>query len=406
MATRRVVITALAAVAGDSADAGALWESCQAGASSLRPSGLMVRAGAGKNFYGEIRDLPSRTRTSPLDADPSIEIATRCALQLLEASSLESGALERMGDRAALAVGFSVAVADQVLGFIRSQQYGPRDPRWWTGIGTFLPKIAATLGIRGGNYAITTACSASTNAVGLGFDLITQGEADLVVAGGIDPLSEFSAHGFRSLGALSTGQCTPFDDDRDGICIGEGGGLVLLESMDHAVGRKATIHAEVLGYGLSNDAHHLTTPDPSGRGAKLAMQMALDEADRQAAEVDYVNAHGTGTVTNDAMELAAIEALLADQPLKSTDRPLLMSSTKHLTGHCLAAAGVLELIITLMSMRDGLVIGNGASDSLLETPPGLKLPQNNEPQAVELALSNSFAFGGNNASLLVGAVDD
>ena len=406
MTTRRVVITALAAVAGDSADAGALWENCQAGDSSLRPSGRMVRAGVGEHFYGEIPDSPAGTRVSPMDANPGIEIAARCAHQLLDASGLDISALEQLGNRAALAVGFSVAVADQVLGFIRSQQYGPRDPRWWTGIGTLVPEIAATLGIRGGNHAITTACSASTNAVGLGFDLITQGEADLVVAGGIDPLSEFSALGFRSLDALSTGQCTPFDENRDGICIGEGGGLVLLESMDHAVSRGATILAEVLGYGLSNDAHHLTTPDPSGRGARLAMQMALDEAARQTAEVDYVNAHGTGTVTNDAMELAAVEALLSDGSLESTDRPLLMSSTKYLTGHCLAAAGVLELIITLMSMRDGLVIGNGASDSLLETPPGLRLLRNNEPQVVELALSNSFAFGGNNASLLVGAVND
>ena len=406
MTTRRVAITALAAVAGDSSDADALWSRCQAGDSSLKPSSRMVRTGVGEHFFGEIPSSPTGARVSPLDVNPSIEIASRCAQQLIDVSSLDKHIFEQMGDRAALAIGFSVAVADQVLGFIRSQQYGPRDPRWWVEIGTFVPDIAATLGIRGGNHVITTACAASANAVGLGFDLISQGELDLVVAGGIDPLSEFSTLGFRSLGALSAGQCKPFDENRDGICIGEGGGLILLESMEHAVGRGAIILAEILGYGLSNDAYHLTTPDPSGRGARLAMQMALDEAARQAPDVDYVNAHGTGTVTNDTMELAAVEALLSDGPLGVPDKPLLMSSTKFLTGHCLAAAGVLELIITLMTMRDGLVIGNGASDSLLNTRPSLRLPRSNVPQTVELAMSNSFAFGGNNASLLVGTVND
>lgn len=406
MTIRRVAITGMAAVAGDSADVSALWENCQAGDSSLRSSARMVRAGDSGHFFGEIPDSPAGAPMNPMDTNPGIELVARCAEQLFDASGLDSIAIEQLGNRAALAIGFSVVVADQVLGFIRSQQYGSRDPRWWTRIGTLVPEIAAILGVRGGNHAITTACSASTNAIGLGFDLIAQSEADLVVAGGLDSLSEFSALGFQSLGALSSRQCTPFDKNRDGTCIGEGGGLVLLESMDHAVNRGATVLGEVLGYGLSNDAHHLTSPDPSGRGARLAMQMALNEAARQATEVDYVNAHGTGTVTNDAMELAAIEALLSDESLKSANRPLMISSTKFLTGHCLAAAGVLELIITLMSMRDNLVIGNGGSNSLLETPPGLRLLKNNEPHIVKLALSNSFAFGGNNASLLIRSIND
>ena len=247
-----------------------------------------------------------------------------------------------------------------------------------------------------------TACSASAHAVGDAFETIRRGAADVMVAGGSEAaITPLGVGGFAAMRALSTRNdeplraCRPFDRDRDGFIIGEGAGVLILEEHDRAVSRGAAVYAELVGYGMSADAYHLTAPAEDGAGAQRVMRAAIDQAGITPDQVDYVNAHGTSTPFNDRIETLAIKRCFGDHA-----RHLAISSTKSMTGHMLGAAGGLEAGIAALTLRDQLIaptvnLDNPDPDCDLDYVPHVK-----RPAAITYALSNSFGFGGTNAALL------
>ena len=258
-------------------------------------------------------------------------------------------------------------------------------------------------GLKGPNHAVVTACSTGAHAIGDASRLIALGDADVMVAGGTEsPICRLALAGFAACRALSTHfndaptrASRPYDKDRDGFVMGEGAGVVVLEELEHAKARGARIYGEVIGYGLSGDAHHITSPAEDGDGAYRCMQMAVKRAGIHPGEIDYVNAHGTSTQVGDEIELAAVERLFGDAAAK-----LLMSSTKSSIGHLLGAAGAVESIFSLLTMRDNLIPPTLNLDNpSVETPIDL-VPHEARSHEVNTVLSNSFGFGGTNASLI------
>jgi 3-oxoacyl-[acyl-carrier-protein] synthase II len=256
--------------------------------------------------------------------------------------------------------------------------------------------VARHLGAMGPRATVMTACSSSAIAIGMAADRIRLGRVEVALAGGAEGLCRLTATGFGSLRATSPTACRPFDRERDGLNLGEGGAVLVLESWAHAQARGATILAELGGWGVTADAHHITAPLPSGEGAARAMQAALDDARLPASVVDYVNAHGTATPQNDASETQAIRAVLGD---RATAVPV--SSIKSMVGHTLGAAGAIEAVAAVLALCHHFV----PPTVNLRTPdPALGLdyvPGSARPAILKAVLSNSFAFGGNNASLLL-----
>lgn len=258
-------------------------------------------------------------------------------------------------------------------------------------------------GLKGPNHAVVTACSTGAHAIGDAARLIALDDADIMVAGGAEsPVCRLSLAGFAAARALSTGfndrpeaASRPYDKDRDGFVMGEGAGIVVLEEYERAKARGATIYGEVVGYGLSGDAYHITAPAADGDGAYRCMQAALKRAGLAASDIDYVNAHGTSTPLGDEIELGAIQRLAGNNAARLT-----MSSTKSSTGHLLGAAGAIEAIFSLLSIRDGIVpptinLDNPSVDTEIDLVPKVA-----KRMTVDTALSNSFGFGGTNASLV------
>jgi 3-oxoacyl-[acyl-carrier-protein] synthase II len=256
-------------------------------------------------------------------------------------------------------------------------------------------------GAKGPNSSVVTACATGNHAIGDAFKLIQRGAADVMIAGGAEAIIvPLTIAGFCSMKAMSTRNdeptkaSRPFDADRDGFVCGEGGGILILESLEHAVRRGARIYAEVIGYGMTGDAHHMTAPDPEGDGAARAMAGALADAKIPPSDVGYINAHGTSTPYNDKFETLAIKRVFGEHA-----RKLAVSSTKSMTGHLLGAAGGIEAIATVLALYHGTL----PPTMNYETPdPDCDLdyvPNQARKQDVELALSNAFGFGGTNATL-------
>ncbi|SDW76391.1 beta-ketoacyl-ACP synthase II [Roseicitreum antarcticum] len=268
-------------------------------------------------------------------------------------------------------------------------------------------QVSIRFGFRGPNHAVVTACSTGAHAIGDAARLIQWGDADVMVAGGAEsPISEIGIAGFNACKALSTKRADdptrasrPYDADRDGFVMGEGAGVVVLEEYEHAKARGAKIYAEVLGYGMSGDAYHITAPAEDGDGAFRSMSAALARAGLPAAKIDYINAHGTSTMA-DVIELAAVERLLGDSADHAT-----MSSTKSSIGHLLGAAGAVEAIFCILAIRDQIApptlnLDTPAVASRLDLAPNAA-----RKRRIDVALSNSFGFGGTNASLVLGRVE-
>ncbi|NKN38001.1 beta-ketoacyl-ACP synthase II [Agrobacterium sp. a22-2] len=262
--------------------------------------------------------------------------------------------------------------------------------------------------LRGPNHSVVTACSTGAHAIGDASRLIALGDADVMVAGGTEsPISRISLAGFAACKALSTQYnddpqraSRPYDRDRDGFVMGEGSGIVVLEELEHARARGAKIYAEVVGYGLSGDAFHITAPSEDGDGAFRCMTMALKRAGLTPADIDYINAHGTSTMA-DTIELGAVERLVGDAASRIS-----MSSTKSATGHLLGAAGAIEAIFSVLAIRDGKVPPTLNLDNPdVETAIDL-VPHKARERDVRVALSNSFGFGGTNASLVLRRLED
>ena len=290
------------------------------------------------------------------------------------------------------------------------KEKGPRRVSPFFIPGALINLISGQVGIRygfkGPNHSVVTACSTGAHAIGDATRLIKYGNADVMIAGGAEAaICEIGIAGFNACKALSTKRADdptkasrPYDADRDGFVMGEGAGIVVLEEYEHAKARGAKIYAEVIGYGLSGDAYHITAPSESGEGGERSMRMALDDAGLTPADVDYINAHGTSTMA-DTIELGAVERMMGDAAGKVT-----MSSTKSATGHLLGAAGAIEAVFSILAIRDQVASPTINLDNVaVETKVDLA-PNKKRERKIDVALSNSFGFGGTNASVLFGKV--
>lgn len=316
---------------------------------------------------------------------------------------------ERAGVMTGSGIGGLAGIEREVL-VIRDK--GPRrvSPFFITGslINLVSGQVSIRLGLKGPNHAVVTACSSGAHAIGDAARLIALDDADVMLAGGAESsVCEIGMAGFAACRALTTHfndepekASRPYDKDRDGFLMGEGAGFVVLEEYEHAKARGAKIYGEVVGYGLSGDAYHITAPAEDGNGGFRSMRMALKRAGVTPADIDYVNAHGTSTPVGDEIELRAVERLFGDAA-----SGLVMSSTKSSIGHLLGAAGAVEAIFCLLAMRDGV-----APPTLNLDAPSVDTPINLAPKKavkkpIDIVLSNSFGFGGTNASLVMRRVD-
>jgi 3-oxoacyl-[acyl-carrier-protein] synthase II len=264
--------------------------------------------------------------------------------------------------------------------------------------------VSIKYGFTGPNHSVVTACATGTHAIGDSMRMIQHGDADVIVCGGTEAaICELGIGGFSAMHALSTKYnndpekgSRPWDKDRDGFVMGEGAGILVLEEYEHAKKRGAKIYCEVVGYGLSGDAYHMSAPDERGRGAKRSMKMALKNAGLTTKDIDYINAHGTSTPLGDMIELNGVKEIFADN-LKN----LCMSSTKSSTGHLLGAAGAVEAVFSILTIRDGIIPPTLNLDNPTEGCEGIDLvPHTAKKKEVNVCLSNSFGFGGTNASII------
>ncbi|MCK4649324.1 beta-ketoacyl-ACP synthase II [bacterium] len=264
--------------------------------------------------------------------------------------------------------------------------------------------VSIKYGLKGPNFAVVTACASSAHAMGDAFKIIQRGDAEAMVTGGAEgAITPLGLAGFCSMKALSTRNddphkaSRPFDKERDGFIMAEGAGIIILESLEHAKARGAKVYAEVVGYGMSGDAYHMTAPAPEGEGAANAMQMALDDAEMKPEEVDYINAHGTSTLLNDKYEAIAIKKVFGKYA-----KEIPVSSTKSMTGHLLGATGGAELIACLLALEKGIIPPTMNYEYPDPDCQGLDfVPNQARKKEVKVAMSNSFGFGGHNAVLII-----
>jgi 3-oxoacyl-[acyl-carrier-protein] synthase II len=411
MDMRRVVVTGMGVVSPVGNDAASTWANLLAGTSG---GATITRFDAHEDFPAriacELKDFDPLLFMSKRDArryDPVSVYAMAASAQAMQDAGFEGAPdgidPERFGVIFATGIGGITTFEAQHRRLIES---GPKRVSPFF-IPMFIPDISAGIismrwGLQGPNYATVSACASSAHALGNAMRHIQLGDADVMLAGGAEAtITPMTVAGFASMKALSTRNddparaSRPFDRDRDGFVIGEGAGALVLEALEHAEARGATIYGEIVGYGLSADAFHITAPPPDGYGAQKAMRMALEAANAQPEDVDYVNAHGTSTMA-DAIETAAVKAVLGEHAYN-----IVMSSTKSMTGHLLGAAGALEAFITIMVCRTGKIpptinFETPDPDCDLEYAHGGMMERD-----VKLAVTTSFGFGGHNACLAI-----
>jgi 3-oxoacyl-[acyl-carrier-protein] synthase II len=406
--TRRVVVTGLGMVTPLGTGVDENWEAACSGVSGIGPitkfdpSGFTCRiAGEVKNFRSE--DFLDKRQVRRLDI--FIHYALAAARMAMEDSGLKVDA--SMADRFGCVTGTGLGGLTMIEHFhnvVMTSGPGRISPFFIPGIiANMVPgQIAIEYGAKGPNLSIETACAASCHAVGESFRFIREGIADVMITGGVEAvLTPLALGGFCSMRALSTKNdepekaSRPFDLERDGFIMGEGSGILIIEELENALERGADIYAEIIGYGLSGDAYHISAPDPEGDGAAKCMKMALDFAGLKPEDLDYINAHGTSTQLNDLSENKAIKRVFGEHAYK-----LAISSTKSMTGHLLGGAGGVEAVFTSLTIKHGII------------PPTINY-ENPDPECdldyvpnvarkaeVKTAMSSSFGFGGTNACLI------
>ena len=406
--SRRVVITGVGLVSSLGVGTVATWDALCAGQSGIGPITRFDASAFSVRIAGEVRGFDPLDFVAKKDVK-KMDVFIQYAIAAAEFARADAR-LEVTED---LAPRVGVFIASGIGGFSTIEREhrallegGPRKISPF-----FIPasiinlaagQVSIRIGAKGPNSATCTACSASAHAVGDAFETIRRGAADVMVAGGSEAaITPLGVGGFAAMRALSTRNdepllaCRPFDRDRDGFIIGEGAGVLILEEHDRAVSRGAAVYAELVGYGMSADAYHVTAPAEDGAGAQRVMRAAIDQAGITPGQVDYVNAHGTSTPFNDRIETLAIKRCFGDHA-----RRLAISSTKSMTGHMLGAAGGLEAGIAALTLRDQLIAPTVNLDNLDPDCDLDYVPHVKRPAAITYALSNSFGFGGTNAALL------
>ncbi len=404
---RRVVVTGLGALTPVGNSTEEYWEAITQGKSGIGPITKFDPKGLPTRIAGEIRNFDPLKWMDKKEArrlDPYLKYALACAAMAVEDAALNVEKLERT--RFGVLVGSGIGGITTLLDSHKDLlEQGPDRVSPF-----FIPMLIINMasglismryGAKGPNSAVVTACATGNHAIGDAFKIIQRNDADVMIAGGAEAIiTELTFAGFCQMKAMSTrnGEPTkasrPFDADRDGFVCSEGGGLLILESLEHAITRDARIYAEIVGYGMTSDAHHMTAPDPEGDGAARCMAAALRDAAVGPTEVGYINAHGTSTPYNDRFETMGIKRVFGPHAKK-----LAVSSTKSMVGHLLGAAGGVEAIATILAIHHGLL----PPTINYETPdPECDLdyvPNQARKQEVEVALSNAFGFGGTNATL-------
>jgi 3-oxoacyl-[acyl-carrier-protein] synthase II len=411
---RRVVITGIGALTPLGADVETTWQSLLAGESGAGPITHFDTEGFFVHFACEVKDFDPSQYIDRKQARRMDRFAQMIVAAARQAEADAGVDIEKLGER----VGASIATG---IGGLQSYQdcYDTLLKKGPTRVNPFaipciIPNMGAgwvsmELGTRGPLASQCTACAASNMAIGDGADEIRMGRADAMLCGGTEAaINEVGIAGFGAMRALSRRNddpkraSRPFDAERDGFVMGEAAGVVLLEGLDHALARGAKIYAEVVGYGLSSDATHVTEPDPTGQNPARAMKNAFGDAGIDPAEVDYINAHGTSTPLGDASETRVIKLAVGEENAHKTP----ISSTKGATGHCLGAAGAIEAIFATLAIRDGKLpptINYEVKDPECDLD---YIPNESRDADVRVAVSNSFGFGGHNASLVLKRFED
>lgn len=396
----RIVITGMGLMAGNGNNVKEFYQNSLEGKCGIVPSTLFDGSKLKTEYIGQIKaQLPYMTE-KPEEPERIHSILKNVIEELLEDSKLTAEEISALGDRAYLSFATSLASNGRIISYVKDKNNDRTEAEWLLQIPSFVPWIKEQCGIEGGCYTTMSACAAGSTSAGIAYDLLKAGKADLVIAGGADQMTEFSCMGFHSLKALSNGICSPFDKNRDGINIGEAGAFFVFETLEHAKARNAKIYAEFLGYGINNDAYHITSPDPTGNGAYASMRMAMKDSKLAPSDIGLINAHGTGTHLNDLMECEAINKFLGD------NHSTYIYSNKGMLGHCLAAAGAIELAATVLCLKHKQIMPSiNVTEIMDEFSTGV-LADKAYTADINYALSNSFAFAGNTASILVGAYKD
>lgn len=403
---RRVVVTGLGMIAPSGVDVASAWDRALLGRSAIGEISLFDTSALPVRIAGEVRDFDATELLGSKAARQTsrfVQFASMAGHEALGHAGYESG---RDGERCGCIIGVAIGG----LGEIEESSHVVRD----RGAAKVLPHtlpfaipnmaagyVAIRHGLRGPNVAPATACASGTHAIGEAAMYIHRGDAEMMLAGGAEAaICPLSIASFAKLRALSRRNdapelaSRPFDADRDGFVMGEGCGLLVLEELGHARRRGATIYAELVGYGLSADAHHITMPSPGGEGLARAIRDALAEARADPAEVDHINAHGTSTPTNDTLESEAIAAVFGDHA-----RAISITSTKGVTGHCLGAAGGIEAVYAVLAVHHGVVPPTANYQTPDPTCPLDYTPGQPRERSIRVALSNSSGFGGQNGVL-------
>ena len=406
---RRVVITGMGLVTPLGIGVKPTWVSVCAGQSGIGEITRFDCSAYATKIAAEVKDFKPQDFMPKKDArrvEPFIAYALAATRMAIEDSGLviDSSNETRVGVITGCGLGGLRFMEDTVL---RVSQEGPRRVSPFfipMMIGNMAPGlISVHFGARGPNSSLATACAAGAHAVGNSYRLIQDGTADAMITGGTEGvISPSCIAGFNSMKALSTRNdepqkaSRPFDRDRDGFVVGEGGGILIIEALDHALARNAPIYAEISGYGMSGDGYHMTSPPPDGNGAVRCMAAALEDAKIDGDRIDYINAHGTSTPLNDLYETRAIKTVFKEHAYS-----LPVSSTKSMTGHLLGGAGGIEMVFTALSIYEDMIpptinYENPDEDCDLDY-----VPNTARSKKVEYAMTNSFGFGGTNATLIL-----
>ncbi len=415
MELKRVVVTGLGAITPIGNTVSEFWDGVVGGKSGAGPITRFDTEKFKVKFACEVKGFDPSLYIDPKDArkmDLFTQYSISVAAQAIDDAHLDTSKLnlDKVGVIFGVGIGGIITFEQEMTNYALNKEMGPRFNPF------FIPKMISDIapgmisiryGFRGVNFTTTSACASSTNALVDAFNYIRLGKADIILAGGAEAaVCEAGIGGFSSMHALSTRNDSPqtasrpYSKSRDGFVLGEGAGCLVLEEYEHAKARGAKIYAEMVGGGLSADAHHLTAPHPDGYGAKMVMHNALEDAGMKPTDIDYINVHGTSTPLGDISELKAIKNLFGEHAYN-----LNISATKSMTGHLLGATGAIEAIISVLAVKNDIIpptINHSDDDIDEEIDYRLNLTFNKaQKRTVRAALSNTFGFGGHNASIIV-----
>ena len=405
---RRIAVTGLGLLTPVGTDVASAWDAICNGKSGITPITRFDVSEFSTRFGGSLQDFDRDKYIAPKEArrmDEFMHYGIAAGVQALEDSGLEESGFdpERFGVAVGSGIGGIKTIEETAL---QIHESGPRKVTPFFVPGSIINMISGNLSIRfnlkGPNISVVTACTTGTHNIGLAANMISNSQADIMLVGGAEmATSRVGLGGFCAARALSTRNddperaSRPWDKDRDGFVLSDGAGVMVLEEMEHAQKRGATIYAELVGFGMSGDAYHMTAPSEGGEGAARCMRNALHSAQLDPSEIDYINAHGTSTLAGDVAESQAVKTVFGDHAHK-----LCVSSTKSMIGHLLGASGAAEAIVSVLTLRDQIV---SPTINLDNTEEGCDLdyvPHTAREQQVNAVLSNSFGFGGTNGSLI------